>query len=150
MRGSTIIEDLSRFLQLQNKENKVSLYFFNQSVEKVIARLPVRNINFTKVEEAYVPCGSTALFDAIDEVVTDINTFEPIVVIYTDGIDTSSRKYSYEYVKESILELQMNGWMFVFMGSSPESYQGAALMGIPKSMTHDGCFDNLVKYFRCS
>lgn len=154
MSDSTVIHELTEFLKIQNQQNRISLFFFNQEVEKITSLQRVSMVNIEQIENLYIPCGSTSLFDALDYVVLDaeVNSDKPpVIVIYTDGVDTSSKTCRSFDVRSAVFELQKRGWTFIFMGASPESYQSAGTIGIPRTHTVDAmrksCFNDLLEYF---
>ena len=96
--------------------------------------------------ETYVPDGNTALFDAIGNTIDYVgsrldNTNEDekperlLFVIYTDGFENASTKYSREKVK-FMIEHQRDkyNWEFIFLGCEENTYLVAESLGINNSV----------------
>ena len=88
--------------------------------------------------------GSTALLDAVGMTIHKIGNAQKyakeelradkvMVVITTDGMENSSREYTYEKIRRMI-ERQKNryGWEFIFLGADIEAVAAAAKLGIER------------------
>ena len=88
--------------------------------------------------------GSTALLDAVGMTIHKIGNAQKyakeelradkvMVVITTDGMENSSREYTYEKIRRMI-ERQKNryGWEFIFLGADIEAVTAAAKLGIER------------------
>lgn len=149
MKGSMALYKILDFFTFQKPDMIVSLYFFNQATDRVVDRCRLSYINVDSIIDEYTPCGSTSLYDAIDFVVTDAELHAmraPKIIIYTDGVDTSSKYCNIFQIKEGIRDLQKNGWTFVFMGASIEAYKSALDMGFHRKNTIN-CFEQLYEFF---
>lgn len=124
-------------------------------------------------ENEYDTRGCTALFDAVGDTVRHIAHIhkysrpedvpeKTIVVITTDGMENSSRRYDREKIKRLIEhEKEKYGWEFIFMGANIDAAETAQSMGIDEEraanfMADDSgidlCFDavdNAVRAMRC-
>ncbi|WP_047983571.1 vWA domain-containing protein [Ornithinibacillus californiensis] len=102
-------------------------------------------VNANKVrltEKEYYVRGSTALLDAIGRTITDVSyrlsgerekeiPSNVLFVITTDGMENSSRQYSYEQVNAIITKQQENhGWEFIFLGANMDAAAEAQTIGI--------------------
>jgi len=93
-------------------------------------------------DKDYYVRGSTALLDAIGKTILDVgyrlaNTKEEqrpcnvIFVITTDGMENSSREFSYAKIKELIHHQQEKyNWEFIFMGANIDATKEAGSLGI--------------------
>lgn len=94
-----------------------SLGFFNEKITWQIAEKPVDIVKDLKSRD-YITCGGTHLYDAIGESIArvevmDIPPVHPIIVIFTDGQDAGSHKYTSKMLTPMIQERQARGWRFI-------------------------------------
>lgn len=73
------------------------------------------------------PRGTTPLYDAIGYLLDRAERFggnpaDQLVVIYTDGLENASRKWTASRIFSRITRLQDAGWTFVFLGANQDSY----------------------------
>ncbi|HHV19815.1 MAG TPA: VWA domain-containing protein [Thermoanaerobacterales bacterium] len=95
-------------------------------------------------DKEYYVRGSTALLDAVGKTILDVGyrlskTSEEtrpgkvIFVITTDGLENSSREFSYKKVKELIKHQQEKyNWEFIFLGANIDAAKEAGNIGICK------------------
>ena len=91
--------------------------------------------------ETYRPRGGTPLLDAIGELISHADrrigirsrderpAEDQLVVIFSDGLENASHRFSRAAVAELIGERQESGWEFVFMGANQDSYLEAGRIG---------------------
>jgi hypothetical protein len=79
--------------------------------------------------------GGTSLFDAIGTVTTTaLEPMQHVLIVFTDGEDTSSEQYTAGAVAELLTTLQEHsGWLCVFLGAYPDALATARTLGF-----HDG------------
>jgi hypothetical protein len=96
----------------------------------------------------YSPNGMTALYDAVGDSVTKTKAFldslahddrpqDVIVVILTDGMENSSRRWDLGRVARLIADAEDDGWQFVFLGANLDSRAVAHDMGMRKAAVVD-------------
>jgi len=97
--------------------------------------------------DIYRPRGGTPLLDAIGDLIehadrrTDARSLDDrpaedqLVVIFSDGMENASSKYSRARVAELISLRQEAGWEFVFMGANQDSYLEAGRIGVSREST---------------
>lgn len=126
----------------KNGENAalVSTVLFDHESEVIHDRLPIAEVpNLT--ENEYFVRGNTALLDAIGDAVKHIRNIhkyarpedvpaKTIFIITTDGMENSSRRYTYENIKKLIETQKEKGWDFVFLGANIDSVEVAGRIGI--------------------
>ena len=94
--------------------------------------------------DQYQPEGSTALYDALGETITDIEnqvTPETIVIfaIITDGEENSSNEYSSKEIKYLIQHFQKwHPWSFLFLAANQDAFTESQKIGI-----QDGYWSNI-------
>lgn len=93
-------------------------------------------------EKEYFTRGMTALLDAIGKTILDVGfrlsktneedrPHRVIFVITTDGLENSSKEFTYEKVNQMIQHQQEKyGWEFIFMGANIDVAQESAKLGI--------------------
>lgn len=92
--------------------------------------------------DIYRPRGGTPLLDAIGDLIEradqriearvhDVQPAEDqLVVVFSDGMENASSRYSRAQVAELISRRQESGWEFVFMGANLDSYLEAGSIGV--------------------
>jgi hypothetical protein len=95
-------------------------------------------------DHEYYVRGCTALLDAVGKTISEVGRRlsqmsedkrpgNVIFVITTDGMENSSREYSYDKVKKMINHQQEKyNWEFIFMGANIDAVGEADSIGIPK------------------
>jgi len=152
-----VIGGFNALIEEQKKlegEVKVTLVFFNDDLELVYNRVNI--INVKKLEkEDYHPQGCTALLDAIglNIISTKIlhNSYKEddvpehtIFSIMTDGLENSSKEYSYKEIKKLISSQKEKGWDFLFQAANIDAFEEGYNLGISKediqefAANHDG------------
>ncbi|MCR5417966.1 MAG: VWA domain-containing protein [Lachnospiraceae bacterium] len=125
----------------QEGEVLVSTVLFDHLTEVLHDRVPLSEIKPITGEEYYVR-GNTALLDALGGAIHHIGNIhkyareedvpeKTIFVITTDGMENSSRRYSYDKVKAMVeREKEKYGWEFLFLGANMDAISVAGKMGI--------------------
>lgn len=120
----------------------VTTVLFNDTVTVVHDGLKIANIQ-KMTRKDYVPGGCTALLDAVGTTVSriaekqtmlkdELTPGKTMVVITTDGLENSSREYSYERVKKVIERQKELGWEFIFLGANIDVCGEAAKFGVDR------------------
>ncbi len=125
-------------------EALISTVLFDNETEVIHDRLPLDKIAPLTGKEYYVR-GSTALLDAIGEAIHHISNIhkyarpedvpeKTLFIITTDGMENSSRKYSYDKVKKMVgKKKEKNHWEFIFLGANIDAVQVASRFGVSAS-----------------
>lgn len=133
-------------------EALVSAVLFNTESEVILDREPIDGVR-ELTESDYVPCGCTALLDAVGDAVKHISTVhkyardedvpeKTIFIITTDGMENSSRRYSFKEIKRLISSRQeKDGWEFMFLGANIDVASTAKDMGIRAENQGEYCSD---------
>ncbi len=119
----------------------ISTVLFDDAQEVLHDRVDIQKINPITQKEYYVR-GCTALLDAIGGAIHHIGNVhkyareedrpeKTLFIITTDGMENSSRRYSYEKVKKMV-ERQKDkyGWEFLFLGANIDAISVAGRFGI--------------------
>lgn len=119
----------------------VSTVLFDHESVVLHDRVPLSKIK-PMTEDDYETRGSTALLDAIGDAIKHIKNVhkyareedrpaKTLFVITTDGMENSSRRYSYKEIKKLVQSQQeKNGWEFLFLGANIDSIDVAGSLGI--------------------
>ena len=141
---SDTVGGFNSMISKQKKEEGealVSVVLFNERSTVVRDRVDLDSVEPMK-EEDYQACGCTALLDAVGDAVRHIGTIHKyarsedrpertLFVITTDGLENSSRRYSYSEVKRLIERQQEKyGWEFIFLGANIDAAAEAQRFGI--------------------
>ena len=122
-------------------EALVSTVLFHHEATVLHDRLPLDRVR-PMTEEAYVPCGCTALLDAVGGAIRHIGNVHryarredvperTLFVITTDGCENASRRYDYDTVRRMIeRQKAAHGWEFLFLGANIDAAREAARFGI--------------------
>ena len=125
-------------------EALISTVLFDNETEVIHDRLPLDKIAPLTGKEYYVR-GSTALLDAIGEAIHHISSIhkyareedvpeKTLFIITTDGMENSSRKYSYDKVKKMVeKKKEKNNWEFIFLGANIDAVSVANKFGVDRS-----------------
>ena len=138
------IGGFNSLIKKQKKEKGeaiVSTVLFDDSQEVLYDRVKLDQMKPMTDKDYYVR-GCTALLDAIGNAIHHIATIhkyarpedrpeKTLFIITTDGMENSSRRYTYEKVK-NMIERQKNkyGWEFLFLGANIDAIHEAGRFGI--------------------
>ena len=144
---SDTIGGFNSMLEKQQKEPsecRVTTVLFDDKYELLHDRIDIKAV-LPITQKEYFVRGSTALLDAIGTTINKIigaqkNTAEQyraqkvLFVITTDGMENSSREFSYEKIK-SMVEHQksQHNWEFLFLGANIDAVEVAHRFGIGKN-----------------
>ncbi len=104
-------------------------------------------------QEDYVACGCTALYDAMGEMVSELQrkiTPEDrvLVTIITDGYENASQHWSGLQIKSLVEELRHSGWTFTYIGANQDVEAVAGSMGIRNTLVFDETPDGTAEMFK--
>ena len=139
------IGGFNSLIEKQRKETgeaRVTTVLFNDRVAFVHDNADIKDVPLLTSKEYYV-CGCTAMLDAIGSVIKkaeadDATTSEnekaekTVVIITTDGMENSSKEFSYEKVRKLIDAKKEDGWEFIFLGANIDVESEASKLGIDK------------------
>lgn len=126
MMGCEPVDAVNTFIdgQKNGKEDKSNITFvkFSTDIKVVLDDVPLKSVKKIKYTE-YNPKGLTSLFDAIcmtfKKKLKSKNNRNVVVLIMTDGEDTSSIRYKKDDVKKMIKKLETTyNWKIIFLGSN--------------------------------
>lgn len=150
LEGDTI-GGFNTFIEKQRQlpgKTSVTTVLFDHAYEVLWDGIDAADVKLT--EKDYYVRGMTALLDAVGQTIMTVqqrfgeidndDKRNVIFVITTDGMENSSKEFTYEKVKELINQQQeSHGWEFIFMGANIDAVQEAGNIGI--SMEHAHQFD---------
>ena len=132
----------------------VSAVLFNQESEVLLDRVSLDRVRELTTDD-YTPMGCTALLDAVGDAVKHIANIhkyarpedvpsKTVFVITTDGMENSSRKFTYEKLKKLIQkEQEKYGWEFIFLGANIDAAATASSIGIRKERASNYTNDSM-------
>ena len=121
-------------------EALLSAVLFHTESSVIYDRVDIRKVE-PMTERQYRVGGCTALLDAVGDAVHHIANVhkyareedrpgKTIFVITTDGLENSSRRYSYADVREMVSHAQeKRGWEFLFLGANMDAVSEAQKFG---------------------
>ena len=142
------IGGFNSMLKKQKKESGeafVTTVLFDDKYEVLHDRYDIKGVNLLTEKEYYVR-GSTALLDAIGITINNIGKAlsdakeedrpgKVLFVIITDGMENSSREFSYEKVKKMVEHQKSKyAWDFIFLGANIDAIKTANSFGISADM----------------
>lgn len=146
---SDVIGGFNRFLEEQREapgQCLITLVQFDthRLNEVLVDACPIDEVEgLTK--DTFVPRGGTPLYDAIGNLVMDAivreekrlhrkRTKELVTfVVFTDGLENSSRHYDRAKVFEMIEHRQARGWTFLYFGANQDAFAEGRKIGIDPS-----------------
>lgn len=146
MRGleADTIGGYNALIEKQKKEEGealVSTVLFDDTQEVLHDRVPLDRMEPITDKEYYV-LGCTALLDAIGGAIHHIGNVhkyareedrpeKTLFIITTDGMENSSRRYTYEQVRKMVERQKIKyGWEFLFLGANMDAIKAAGRFGI--------------------
>lgn len=123
---------------------RLSLTAFDTVFEQWLVDEPIANVVVGSIIERYQPRGWTALYDAIANTITTLDSSSAgrknekfLVIVMTDGMENASKEYALEQGgKERLNKLvkayeKKGNWTFVYLGANVDAPVEAAAIGIP-------------------
>ena len=138
------IGGFNSFIENQKKEDGdafVSVVLFDHETEVLYDRVDIRKVECMNDKQYYVR-GCTALLDAVGRAIHHIGNVhkyarpddvpeKTIFVITTDGMENSSKYYSYDKVRMMIdRQKKKYQWEFLFLGANIDAVKEAGRFGI--------------------
>lgn len=141
------IGGFNSFVNTQSKlgHTLLTTVLFDDKYEILHNGVDARNVVLT--EKEYFTRGSTALLDAIAKTILDVGfrlsktegydrPNKVIFVITTDGMENSSREFSYEKVNQMIShQREKYNWDFIFMGANIDVAKESGKLGISPDLS---------------
>lgn len=127
--------------QEESGKARITTVLFNHDYEILHDQTDIKDIKPMTAKQ-YQVGGSTALLDAVGATIHKIGNAQKyakeelradkvMVVITTDGMENSSREYTYEKIKQMIeRQKRRYEWEFIFLGADIEAVAAAAKLGI--------------------
>ncbi len=116
-------------------EYTFSLTAFDTLLDHPYREHQILEVNAQQLEN-FPPRGSTALYDAVGETISKVNSKADkfMAVIVTDGHENSSREWTKDKVRKLIEDkLALGNWAFLYLGTQPETWDDAEAMGVGRS-----------------
>lgn len=126
-------------------EARLLLAQFDSEFEILFDAVPIADVPLL-TRATFVPRSGTALLDALGRTIDDLaaridalpeaaRPHRVLVVVFTDGEENSSRRYTAAVVKERIDICRQCGWEFLFVGSAAAAVDESIGWGIDSSST---------------
>ena len=127
--------------QEESGKARITTVLFSHDYEILHDQTDIKEIKPMTAKQ-YQVGGSTALLDAVGATIHKIGNAQKyakeelradkvMVVITTDGMENSSREYTYEKIKQMIeRQKRRYEWEFIFLGADIEAVAAAAKLGI--------------------
>ena len=143
---SDTIGGYNSMIEKQKKEEGealISTVLFDGQTDVLHDRVPLDKISPITEKEYYVR-GSTALLDAVGGAIRHIGNVhkyareedvpeKTLFIITTDGMENSSRQYSYDKVKKMIeKQKEKYHWEFIFLGANIDAVGVADRFGVDR------------------
>lgn len=142
------IGGFNALIQKQRKEKGkcyVSCVLFDDVQEVIYDRVPLNEVK-KMTQKQYYARGCTALLDAMGGAIHHIGNVhkyskeeigKTLFIIITDGLENSSKRYSYTSIKKMIeRQKEKYGWEFIFIGANMDVIQEANKFGIDQAVRY--------------
>lgn len=132
-----------------NPDTLMTLWQFDHEIIKTYTNVPLRDVRPLDFA-TFQPRGSTHLLDTIGEALDAGSPIgePPIVVIFTDGQENGSHKYTKSQIKEKIEQKTGEGWTFIYLGANQDAFAEAGGLGIDGATTYNFDQTNTPNTFR--
>lgn len=145
--GGLESDTIGGFNSMMDKQRKepgkalITTVLFDNKYEVIHDRFPMEMVR-PLTEKDYYARGCTALLDAVGKTIDKIGRIQKylpeeeraekvIFVIITDGLENSSREYSYKHLQEMIdHQKKKYNWEFIFLGANMDAVAEAKKFGI--------------------
>ena len=107
-----------------------TLWQFDHEVTVTYENTPMRDVPALD-RATFQPRGGTHLMDTLGKALDVPPVAEPpMVIIFTDGQENGSNKFSKSQIKDKITQRTSEGWTFVYMGANQDAFAEAGDIGI--------------------
>lgn len=128
-------------IEYPEQEHFISLISFNGLGQKLLHFIdPVEKLDLID-DQRYKPDASTPLYDALGfsfvklrHVLENVQDYNVLVTIMTDGEENASKEYSGLAIKKFIEELKNNRWTFTYIGADHDVERFAMSISITNTM----------------
>lgn len=117
--------------------------FDSESTDLVFDTLRITEVS-KLTREAFVPRGSTPLFDAVGAVVAKIDKVTLLggervaLAILTDGMENASRELTADAVKKLLIDRQERcNWLVQYLGANQNAWEAGAQIGVAQGQALD-------------
>lgn len=132
----------------------LTLTTFNAGPEylhKIYDATPINEVQ-TITTEDYKVRGGTALYDAMGQMITDLqhvvkHNEAVLVTIITDGEENSSHHWTQEDIRSLNTELRQMGWTFTYIGANQDVESVSASIGIRNSLAFKATEEDTAEMF---
>jgi hypothetical protein len=146
-----VIGGFNRFLanqQAQPGRSRMTLVQFDTTdpFEVLTDALELRAVRGLS-DRTFQPRGGTPLWDAVGDLITRASVRaeqrgalgkaaeETVVVVYTDGEENSSHRFSGHDIRRLVGSKQEQGWTFIFLGAGLDAYAEGGRIGVAVGST---------------
>lgn len=130
---------INGIIKIQKNENPnsvLSCVTFNDNIKYLCLNKPIRDIEREVDPEDIRPTGLTAFYDNVSAILRNMCDFynkniqdPPVVIILTDGDDTSSKHLTEKQTMLQVQTCKAYGWKFIFLGVSESSIKIGKYLG---------------------
>jgi len=134
--------------QKEPGECRITTVLFDHHYEILHDRIDIKAVSNMTEKEYYIR-GCTALLDAIGKTINKIGSVQKntakeyradrvLFVITTDGMENSSREFTYEKIKSKVEHQKSKyHWEFIFLGANIDAMDVASRVGIARDRTQN-------------
>ena len=120
--------------QIKERPAALTIIKFNDKINTLIENVPLETAAIL-APEAYIPNGSTALYDALGYTINRFrNERDVLLVIITDGHENASTNFNKSYVSTKLKEKEKyNKWSYVYLSCDLSTMEQGNNMGFNSS-----------------
>jgi uncharacterized protein YegL len=139
-----VVDGVNHFIKEQKKDDAKTRFWltvFDTNISKVYDGVDIESVDEITASQT-LKGGMTALLDAIGKTLVDAENAkgakkrENLVIIYTDGLENSSKEFGKTQIAELRKKLEGKGnWTFTFMGADQDAFAEAGQYGFAAANT---------------
>lgn len=140
-RESDVVGGVNNFIEKQQQLREpasIALVRFDTGMTERFRPMQDLKAMMPIIRDDFVPRGGTPLLDAVGDTLLALDLDwaaerpdRAIMVIVTDGVENSSRRYSKPQIKRMIEARQESGkWAFIYLGADVDAFGEASALGI--------------------
>lgn len=120
-------------------------------LNKILVTRPITEVEELTPEQ-YKVGGCTALYDAMGDMITDMqqrirHEDYVLVTIITDGYENASHRWSQESVRSMVEELKQMGWTFTYIGANQDVEKVSRSLSIGSATCFAACPEGTDRMF---
>jgi len=153
--AGAVVAGFSKFVEEQaasGVDASLTLVQFDSedAQETVLDAVPMTKVR-PLAPDQFLPRAGTPLYDAIGMLIQRADRHvdrgghdaDQLVVIFTDGLENASMRWTHRQIFDLINERRTRGWTFVFMGANQDAYETGEAMAMSRRSSSNWVADEV-------